>query len=253
MYNQWISHISTRGQWMGKKTEKRVPPYEEKTMPRTELTDFRVYEYALPFNYENVDVVRRYSGGETHGMELNAVNSHSPQPEHLAADYIELRENDPIVYVEVIGSACTPPGYVQLNAEPIEEFRRSDEIASVMPVRFRINNLWGMHLRVDQWAAENPPVPRYRDRPPSYQPLPPEFKRKNPKFEGYGLKTDYREFPLAGMSCALFAIPPSRKIQITAGCECVSWNDDAYPDDVHYSIRIIRVTVCRIRQQERRS
>jgi hypothetical protein len=215
-------------------------------MKRAELKDFRVYEYVFPFNYENVNVVRKYTGGETHGMEMNTVNSYSPQPDHQAADFIELNENDPIVYVEVIGSACTPPGYVQLNAEPIEEFRREDEIVGVMPVRFRINNLWGMHLRVDQWAAAGTGVARYRDRLPAYEQLPAEFKRKNPKFEKAGMKSDYREFPLAGMSCALFSIPPSRKIQITAGCECISWNDDSYPDDVHYSLRIIRVTVCNI-------
>ena len=227
-------------------TGKAVPPYEEGTMKRTELRDFRVYQYVLPFNYENIEVVRKYSGGETHGMELNTVNSYSPQPERLASDYIELTEEDPIIYVEVIGSACTPPGYVQINAEPIEGFRRDDEIAGIMPVRFRINNLWGMHLRVDQWAVAGASVERYNSKSPSYQQLPAEFKRKKPKFEGYGMKTDYREFPLAGMSCALFSIPPSRKIQITAGSECISWNDDAYPDDVHYSIRIIRVTVCNI-------
>ncbi len=231
---------------MARQSGKRVPPYEEGVMKRTELKDFRVYEYVLPFNYENVDVVRKYTGGETHGMEMNTVNSYSPQPERLAADYIELREEDPIVHVEVIGSACTPPGYVQLNAEPIKEFRRDDEIVGVMPVRFRINNLWGMHLRVDQWAVGSTTVPRYRDRAPAYEQIPAEFKRKNPKFEGHGMKLDYRDLPLAGMSCAVFSIPPSRKIQITAGSECISWNEDTYPDDVHYSIRIIRVTVCTI-------
>jgi hypothetical protein len=226
--------------------KKRVPPYEEGIMKKVELKNLRVYQYVLPFNYENVEVARKYTGGETHGMELNTVNSYSPQPERLAADYIELTEKKPIVQVEVIGSACTPPGWVQLNAEPMHGFRRNDEIVSIMPVRFRVGNLWGMHLRVDQWATGNEGVDRYRGRSPAYERIPREFTRRNPKFTGYGMKTDYREFPLAGMSSALFSIPPSLKIQITAGSECISWNDDTYPDDVHYSIRIIRVTVCTI-------
>ena len=103
-----------------------------------------------------------------------------------------------------------------------------------------------MHLRVDQWAVDRTDVARYHHRPPAYEALPEGFRRRSPKFEGHGMKLDYRDFPLAGMSCALFSIPPSQKVQITAGSECISWNDDTYPDDVHYSIRIIRVTVCKI-------
>ena len=229
---------------MASSAGKRVPPYSEEVMQRVELTDLHIYQYELPFNYENVKVVRAYSGGETHGMELNTVNSYSPQPQHLAADYIELTEGQPIIRVEVIGSACTPPGWVQLSAEPVPGFRRDDEIASIMPIRFRVGNLWGMHLRVDQWATDRAGLGRYGGRSPAYETLPNGFVRRSPKFAGYGMKTDYREFPLAGMSSAFFSIPPSLKVRIAAGSECVSWNDDTYPDDVHYSVRLIRVTVC---------
>lgn len=144
-----------------------------------------------------------------------------------------------------MGSACTPPGYVMLSTDPIDTFRRSDEIADIMPVRFRVNNLWGMHLRVDQWAVKDTAVPRFTGQP-AYQTLPEDFTRKNPGIKNYNMKLDYRDFPLAGMSCAVFSIPLSKKIKITAGSEMLGWTDDNFPDDAHYSIRTIRVTVCEI-------
>ena len=39
------------------------------------------------------------------------------------ADGIVIRDEDPIVRVAVIGSACTPPGYVTLEGEPIDGWR----------------------------------------------------------------------------------------------------------------------------------
>ena len=57
---------------------------------------------------------------------------------------------------------------------------------------------------------------------------------------------DYRELPLTGMSSALFSIPRSEKVRIMAGSEILGWTNDSYPDDAHYSIKMIRVTVCDI-------
>ncbi len=228
---------------MSARKEQRVPPYTDGLMQRIELSNYRTYEYRVPFNYENVRVERRYNCGETHGMELNAVSSYWPEPERRPADYIEIAEDDAIVQVDVLGSACTPPGYVQLMAEPIEGFRRSDEPDMILPVRFRINNLWGMHLRVDQWAVEDVTVPRFVGEGP-FGDLPGDFKEKNPSIAKCRVKSDHREFPLTGMSCAIFSIPLSKKVRIMGGCENPGWTDDNFPDDVHYSFRIIRVTVC---------
>jgi len=75
-----------------------------------------VREYWAPFNYENfcVELGRTdpYVGAEynTDGVELDVPP--------LGA--ITLVEDDPIIGVDVIGSACVPPGYVQLFAEPVE-------------------------------------------------------------------------------------------------------------------------------------
>lgn len=229
---------------MQSKKAGKVTGYKEGIMKRIEIGNFQTFEYHFPFNYENVNVVRNYHGGETHGMESNPINSYMPEPERRPSDYIEIEENKGIVSVEVIGSACTPPGFVMLSAEPMDDFRRQDEIPGLMPVRFRINNLWGMHLRVDQWYASNDVGPRCQDNVPPYEEIPQGFIDHMPKFARKKMKMDYRDMPIAGMSCALFSIPRSKSIKIMAGSEVLGWHDDHYPDDSHYSIRMIRVTVC---------
>ena len=226
---------------------KKVPPYEEEIMKKTEIGNYRTYEYKLPFNYENINVVRCLKGSEGHGMEMNPINSFATDEEHRPSDYIEIMEKEPIIKVEVIGSACTPPGYVQLIAEPLDGFRRDDEVDDEMPVRFRINNLWGMHLRGDQVLVKDTEVVNFFTGK-GYQEMPEEeFIRKyGPDLKGCKMKTDFREHPLTGMSCAIFSIPMSSKVRIMGGCEIPGWTDDNYPDDAHYSFRLIRVTVCDI-------
>ena len=60
---------------------------------------------------------------------------------------------------------------------------------------------------------------------------------------GLAIKAIYREFPLAGMSCAVFAIPPSKSVRVMGGGAVPGWHEDNWPDDVQYSFRTIRVTV----------
>jgi len=213
-------------------TDKKVPPYPDEVMQKEELIT-RTFQYVHPFNYENVTVDRIYDQGEFHGLEMNPINSYCPDTEHRPADGIIIAEEDPIVRVVVMGSACTPPGYVTLECEPCEGFRRANELEEVMPVRFRINGLWGMHLRVDQWLGKGDV-----DRP-----LPQDFTDQWPRFEGATFRCTSAEFPMAGMSSALFEIPPSRKVIVSGGCEIPHWRSDNYPDDGHYSFRIIRTTV----------
>jgi hypothetical protein len=96
-----------------------------------------VREYWAPFNYPNFDVdlgrLDPYVGAEYNndGVELDE------------APYgaITLVEDDPIVGVDVIGSACVPPGFVQIFAEPVEwKFPRTG-------VKMKVDGLWGEHLR----------------------------------------------------------------------------------------------------------
>lgn len=155
----------------------------------------------------------------------------------MAGDRIIIEEKHPIMRVAVIGSACTPPGYVMLEAEPYEEFyRRGDFVRCGAPLRFRQGNLWGMHLRADQWGTSVQTGLRYED-------IPTGMIKRYPGMEKWSVKAHYREFPFTGMSCAVFEIPKSRKVTIYAGGERPIWASDNAPADDHYSIRTIRTTV----------
>lgn len=172
-------------------------------------------------------------------------NKHSMFLSDNAGDCIIIEEEEPIVRVAVIGSACTPPGYVMLEAEPCEEFYRGgDYIKGTAPVRFRQSDLWGMHIRGDQWLS---PVPVDT----AYGVIPPERLKCNPGLRDYSIKTHYRENPLAGMSCAIFEIPKSRKVIVMGGSETTGWLSDDYSDDDHYSFRTIRTTVASGSQNKR--
>jgi len=100
-----------------------------------------VYEYWAPFNYPNICVelgrTDPYVGAEYNedGIELDT-------PPRGA---ITIAEDEPIVGVTVIGSACVSPGYVFLQAEPLEwKYPRSG-------VKMRIDGLWGQHMRIELW------------------------------------------------------------------------------------------------------
>jgi len=202
----------------------------------------KTYEYLCPFKYTNVDVERTIIGGEPHGFELGVV----PDTEDIVyggiggaisnrcADGIVITDEDPIVRVVVIGSACTPPGYITLEGEPVDSWRNVDEVVESMPVRMRIENLWGAHLRFDQ-ALETSGESAGR-------PLPEKMPERWRDFST-GTRLTYREFPLAGMSCAVFETPPCKSVRLSGGSVNVGWTMDNSPDDNHYSFRMIRVTV----------
>lgn len=217
-----------------------VPPYKDAVQKRLTYGALKIHEYLVPFNYENIKVNRIYNQGEKHGMELNPVNAFWPSPEQTPFDYIEVFEEEPIIRVEVIGSACTPPGYIQLMFNPCDGFYRPDEAAGCVAPRMRIDNLWGMHLRVDQWVTRTPDVSRYDGDEPYA--LPP----KGMLPEGFYAKTDSREFPLVGFSCGVFTIPRSKSVKISGGGVNPGWVGDNYAVDNHYSFRIIRTTVCEV-------
>ena len=159
-----------------------------------------------------------------------------------AGDCVIVREDRPIVRVVVIGSACTPPGYVQVECEELPSWRRKDELVTIMPVRFRINNLWGMHLRADQWCGKVRGVERAEfDHP--YETMPEGLTEVYPGLAGSVVKSDGYEFPFAGMSSAIFEVPPCRKVIIRGGSEMPGWSSDHAPNDGHYSFRIVRTTV----------
>ena len=222
---------------------KRVTPYPHDVMEREELV-FATYQYHMPFNYENITVNRRYltDSKEFHGVEMNPVNSIGADSEHYPPDTIEICETDSIVRVVVLGSACVPPGFVQLECTPEASFYSPVDVPDVSAARFRIGNLWGMHMRWDMWASRSDEHVKDMEGKP-YKDIPPERVELVPGLRQYKLKSCYRESPLVGMSSAIFEIPESKRIKISGGCEICAWSDDEYPDDVHYSFHTIRITV----------
>jgi len=228
------------------KYQNRFRYYRDPVREKRELIT-RVYEYELPFKYPNVEVERIMGGGEPHGMELYAVPPGReedfvyPQSGKMAdgnryADGIVITEDEPIIRVEVIGSACTPPGYVTLECELIDGWRRPDEVVEAMPVRMRVDGLWGMHLRYDQvFEVDSPGLPTDR-------PLPERMPERWRAFCTGG-RIFYPEMPLAGMSSAVFSTPPCKSVRVSGGSANPGWKSDKAPDDCHYSFRIIRTTV----------
>ena len=191
--------------------DRRIPGYpDDPPREKTEL-HLTTYEYEFPFNYPNVTVDRVWVGGERHGMELFPIKTTdgSTGSSRLASDWIVIEEDDPIVRVAVIGSACTPPGSVLVECDPVEGFRHDGEVEAALPVRFRVDGLWGMHLRADLLAAGG----------------------------------TYGALPVAGMSCAVVEVPASTRVRVAGLGAIPAWSSDDYPDDTHYSIRLIRTTV----------
>ena len=154
---------------------------------------------------------QRWIGGERHGMELFPIKTTdgSTASTQTPSDWIVIHEDEPMVRVAVMGSACTPPGAILLEADPLPGFRHDGETEHALPVRFRIDNLWGMHLRADLLEQ--------------------------------GARSD--ALPIAGMSCAVLEIPPSKTVRVAGLGAIPAWASDSWPDDTHYSIRYIRTTV----------
>ena len=76
------------------------------------------------------------------GAEVNPDGVELDVPPYGAITFVE---DDPIVEVTVIGSACVPPGFVLLFGEPVEwKYWRTG-------VKMRADNLWGEHMRWDTW------------------------------------------------------------------------------------------------------
>jgi hypothetical protein len=209
------------------------------------------YEYEAPFKYDNIDV-RRHTmrGREGHGVELCMVNysvdAHGDQHDY-AGDAITITEDQPIVRVVVIGSACTPPGWVQIECEPIAGWQTDVEFDGVLAPRFRANNLWGMHLRVDalhtRGGAVTPDFDRVNAETTAYATQPERQPELYPSTAERPIfcKSHYRENPLAGMSSAIFEVPPSNRVIIQGGSQMPGWTSDNFPGDHHYSFRTIRL------------
>jgi hypothetical protein len=124
------------------------------------------YQYDAPFFYDNfrVELGRPWENATNQAVEdlpeeKWGIVSDDLQPGYVGAEFnpdgveldvppygsITFVEEDPIVEVIVIGSACVPPGYVMLFGEPVEwKYPRSG-------VKMRVDGLWGEHMRIEPW------------------------------------------------------------------------------------------------------
>ena len=96
----------------------------------------KIHEYWAPFNYPNVRVeLGRDDEYNMDGVELDI-------PPYGA---VTIEEDEPIIGVDVIGSACISPGYVILHAEPLEwKYPRTG-------IKMKVENLWGQHVLGVLW------------------------------------------------------------------------------------------------------
>ena len=97
-------------------------------------------------------------------------------------------------------------------------------------------NLWGTHLRADQWMDAD-------GRDFGYEKIPQNLIKIYPGMARASVKGHYQAYPLAGMSCAIFEIPKSQKVIIMGGSETTGWLTDNAGFDNQYSFRTIRTTV----------
>ncbi len=113
--------------------------YENQTPQTREKLTTVTYQYWAPFNYPNIVVEL---GREDLGAEYNVDGVELDYPPFGA---ITVTEDRPIVGVTIIGSACTAPGFVMLNAEPIEwKYPRTG-------IKMKQENLWGQHVNAKLW------------------------------------------------------------------------------------------------------
>lgn len=122
---------------------------EAQTPQAREVYQPVVFQYWAPFNYPNIRV--ELGRGEPDGLATEPYTGAEYNPDGVELDVppygaITVEEEaEPIVGVTVIGSACVPPGYVLLMAEPVTwKYPRTG-------VKMKVTDLWGQHIRVDPW------------------------------------------------------------------------------------------------------
>jgi hypothetical protein len=182
--------------------ESRTPQVREAYAPV-------VYQYWAPFNYPNIKV--ELGRGEPDGLATKPYTGAEFNPDGVELDFppygaITVVEDEPMVAVTVIGSACVPPGYILLQAEPLVwKYPRTG-------VKMRVDDLWGQHLRAEPWD-----------------------KGMDESWRDAGLSSARFELP----ECKKVTIMAGSRNDIS---ELDMQNQR---QDAHYAIRLIRITVKR--------
>jgi len=181
---------------------------KNKTPQKRTVYSVRTYEYWAPFNYPNVRVEL---GRENTGAEFNMDGVELDVPPYGA---ITVEEEEPIVGVEVIGSACISPGYVILHGEPLDwKYPRTG-------VKMKMENLWGQHVLGSIWKLGVDEGNRHAGMSSAY----------------FSIPESRKVTIMAGGSPDVEASTSS----YTPPSEAIAENSWADP---HYCVRTIRITV----------
>ena len=184
--------------------------HENKEQQKVNRYVTEIHEYWAPFNYPSVVVEL---GREGSGAEFNDDGVELDIPPFGA---ITITEQEPIVNVTVIGSACVAPGYVILHAEPLEwKYPRTG-------VKMKVENLWGEHILWDLWSKGIDEWFREAGMSSAHFEIPPS--RKVTIMAGSTPDVDWNPDPVKH--------PQNPKVSIGN-----FWNDP------HYCVRIIRVGI----------
>ena len=147
--------------------QRKIDQFKKKVPQARKPFAIAHYQYDAPFLYENfrVEIGRPWENATNRtradlpeeqwgimteqlksgyvGAEVNQDGVELDVPPYGAITFVE---DDPIVEVTVIGSACVAPGYVLLFGEPLEwSYARTG-------VKMRAEGLWGEHLRWTLWS-----------------------------------------------------------------------------------------------------
>ena len=112
-------------------TEEQIKQFGPEKAECEVLTTER-HVYSTPFMYNNLDVGDFYEIDPTKGIEFKADTG-----------FLTIEEEKPIVAVVVVGSGCTPKGYV--NCEWWDEGETIDNMKNQLVKRQRLENLNGTH------------------------------------------------------------------------------------------------------------
>lgn len=183
-----------------------------------ELKGIKVYEYWAPFQeYPNIELILEKETGNPPSI-WGEKGKWSCELSPFSGS-ITITEEEPIIGVTVFGSACTPPGYVCLEAYPL-----NPEPLRGLPIRMRVDNLWGTHIRWDLAKAGVHVSSEIKE----------------------GQEGSRATLPMAGYSSAHFDLPVCKKVVIMGGCQ-IPPASDRHPYDAHYLFHLVRITVTETR------
>ena len=192
-------------------------------------TERRVY--TTPFMYENVEAGDFYEIDPTKGIEFKADTG-----------FLTIREDEPIVGVTVVGSGCTPKGYV--ICEWWDEGESIDTMKDQLVKRQRVDNLNGIHPSIWLQLLQGVfPGLKFKDVAPG-EPVNGAVACLKALSDNYygGMYMGFYE------NTAYFRVGPPEPRQVTIRCGCKDTEDPGtsiarYPAD--YAIRVVEVTVKR--------